>query len=137
MHEIGIAREIHRLCRRELEHVPAARLSSARVAIGELAAVEPELLRFAWEAVTAGGPDAGAKLEVRWCPCRQICNACGDVADRQRGDWLRTCPHCNGSLELEGGQELDLLQLSYDLPEDEDAADETRLEIAAHRESVP
>jgi len=35
--------------------VAGARLSSVRLAVGELAALEPELLRFAWEAVTADG----------------------------------------------------------------------------------
>jgi Zn finger protein HypA/HybF involved in hydrogenase expression len=83
------------------------------VAIGELSAVEPELLSFAWEAVTAEGPDAGARLEIEWHRTHQICVDCGEVAEPQPGSWLRLCPGCSEPLRLEGGDELDLISLGY------------------------
>ncbi len=46
MHELSVATELYRACRTELEARGGGRLSEARIAVGELSAVEPELLRF-------------------------------------------------------------------------------------------
>jgi hydrogenase nickel incorporation protein HypA/HybF len=135
MHELGIARDVHRLCRERLRGVAAARLVEVRLAVGELCAVEPELLRFAWQAVTAGGPDAGAELDVRWCPCRQVCEACGDQGERAPGTWARRCPRCARPLAIEGGRELDLLQLSYETPDDAEDAEDAEDAAGAREEA--
>jgi len=113
MHELSIAMEIHRSGREELVRRGGGRLLEVRVAIGELSAVEPDLLEFAWQAVIAGGPDADARLLVDWHPVRQHCADCGDVAERQPGSWLRLCPICSAPLQLEGGRELDLVSLGF------------------------
>jgi len=113
VHELGIATEVHRLGRKQLEGVPGARIESVIVAVGELSAVEPELLRFAWEAVVAGTPDAGATCVVEWRPARQWCDGCGAIAERAPGSWLRLCPRCGRPLRIEGGDELDLLRVHY------------------------
>ncbi len=110
MHELGLASEILEACRRRMPE--AARLEEVRVAVGELSAVEPDLLRYAWEAVVAGGPDAAATLEIEWRPARQHCARCGD-ATRAPGAWLNGCPRCGGRLTVEGGMELDVLQFEY------------------------
>jgi hydrogenase nickel incorporation protein HypA/HybF len=112
MHELSLATDILRLCRSRMDGA-AARLERVRVAVGELSAVEPELLRFAWEATTAGGPDAGAVLEIEWRRARQTCAACGDVAERAAGSWIRLCPRCGAPLAIEGGMELDVLRFEY------------------------
>ncbi len=111
MHELGIASETYRLCRERLDPAQGLRLVRVRVAVGELTAVEPELLRYAWTAVTEGGPDAGCELLVEWCPARQVCATCGEVPGRAPGSWLRLCPGCGGALRVTGGEELDLLRL--------------------------
>lgn len=82
--------------------------------MGELSAVEPELLVFAWEALVEGGPDAGARLDVEWHPARQRCPDCGDVVERQPGSWLRLCPVCESPLLLDGGRDLDILSLAFE-----------------------
>ena len=115
---MGIALEIHRVCREALGHHGAGRIESVRVAVGELTAVEPELLRFAWEAVVAGGPHAGSELEVVWCPATQRCSRCGGIEGRTAGSWLRICPSCGLPLEVSGGDELDVLELKF-TPDDE------------------
>ena len=113
MHELGIAMEIHRSCRAAGDAREAGRLEKVTVAIGELSAVEPELLRFAWEALMENGPDAGAQLEIDFRPCRQLCADCGEIEERTAGTWLRLCPRCEEPLSVEGGNELDILQCAF------------------------
>ena len=56
MHETGIAMEIYAISRRTADANGGGRLTSVKVIVGELSAIEPDLLAFAWEAVTAGEP---------------------------------------------------------------------------------
>lgn len=118
MHELGIATEAYRICRANLADASRMRLARVRLAVGELSAVEPDLLRFAWEAVIAGGPDEGCELEIDWRPARQVCESCGEAAGRAPGAWLRHCPRCGQSLRVEGGQELDVVQFEAQPRED-------------------
>jgi len=113
MHEMGIATEIYRACRARMEGRGAGRLERVKVAVGELSAVEPDLLRFAWEALLQGEPDEGAALEIEWRPARQSCPDCGEVDARSPGAWLPLCPQCSKPLRIHGGNELDLLQYSF------------------------
>lgn len=122
MHELSIANAVYRIGR---DAAGDGKLTWVSVAVGELSAVEPELLRFAWEAVTAGTPDAGARLDVDWRPARQLCAACGEVAERAPGSWLRLCPRCQDPLRVEGGDELLVLKVGYE------TADESAAEAAA------
>lgn len=113
MHELGLALDIYRTCREAVAGHGAGRLEWVKVAIGELAAVEPDLLGFAWQAVTEGGPDAGARLEVEWRAARQRCPQCGAAAERVRGAWLSLCPTCERVLAVEGGDELEVLSVGF------------------------
>jgi len=110
---MGVALEIHRACRARLAAHGPARIDRVKVAVGELSAVEPEILRYAWEAVVCDGPDAGAELEIEWRPARQVCADCGEIAERVEGDWLRFCPRCDLPLSVEGGRDLDLVQFAF------------------------
>jgi hydrogenase nickel incorporation protein HypA/HybF len=121
LHELNLATEIHRTCRTAIAARGEGRLDSVRVAVGELSAVEPELLVYAWEAVVSGGPDAGARLEVEWHPARQTCARCGDVP-HEAGGWLMVCPTCGQPLRVEGGDEMDVIDLTY-TPDGEGAPD--------------
>ena len=40
-------------------------------------------------------------------------NPCGEVKDRAEGSWLRLCPDCGLPLEVRGGEELDVLEVTY------------------------
>jgi hydrogenase nickel incorporation protein HypA/HybF len=114
VHELGIATEIYESCRTAVDRSGSGRLQSVKIAVGELSAVEPECLRFAWEALVAGGPDAGCALEVEWRPARQFCPQCGQVKPRPETRWLRLCPDCWQPLRIDGGDELDVLEVSFE-----------------------
>lgn len=112
MHELSVATELLGMCERNL--APGEKIAQVRIAVGELASIEPELLQFAFAAVVAGTVHAGARLEIEWHPAQQSCSACGDLAERQPGTWLRLCPHCQLPLQIRGGDQLDLLELLAD-----------------------
>ncbi len=110
MHETSIAFSILETAQRL---AGAGRLQSIRIAIGELAAVEPDLLQFAWEAVVAGSEHETSALEIEWHPARQFCPACLQEIEREPGNWFVHCPNCGQALQIEGGDELEILEISY------------------------
>jgi hydrogenase nickel incorporation protein HypA/HybF len=118
---MGIALSIYRIAREAVASQGNGQLRRVRVAIGELSAVEPDLLRYAWEAVTADSRDAGTELEVDWRKARQFCPSCNEEKDRTEGSWLRLCPECDRPLRVEGGTELDVMQVEYDAEEDDES----------------
>lgn len=118
MHEIGIALEVYRQCREAVAGYGPGQIEIVNLAVGELSAVEPDLMTYAWEAVTIDTPDATSKLEVRWCPATQRCPTCGVVEERVEGSWLRLCPSCSMPLEVTGGDELDIESIQYTTDDD-------------------
>lgn len=114
MHETSIALEILKTSETILAQHGGSRILRVKVAVGELSAVEPELLRYAWEAVTVGGPAEGSRLEVDFLPARQVCPTCGPVA-RAPGAWVPLCLSCGAPLLVEGGKELDLVQVEFEV----------------------
>ncbi len=134
MHEMGIAIEIYRICQEAVRGHGPGRIDKVRLAVGELAAVEPDLISFAWQAVVAGSPDQGASLDVVWCPARQYCHGCGTTKTRAEGSWLRLCPDCAQPLEVAGGDELDVLDISFETHDADDADDADAIASGDHDE---
>ncbi len=110
---MGIAAEIYRIARGTADERVGGPLESVTVVVGELAAVEPDLLDFAWRAMVEGTSDAQARLLVDWRAARQICSRCGDIRERVPGSWLRLCPHCQGPLAVSGGDELEVRTIAF------------------------
>lgn len=116
MHETSIASSIVETALRIVSEHGGGDLRLVRVAVGELSAVEPDLLKFAWEALTddqVPRPD----LEIEWKPARQFCSHCSTQADRSTGSWMRICAECGNPLVVEGGSELDIVQVIFDQQE--------------------
>ena len=113
MHELSVAIELLRACHADVEARGGGRLQSVSIHVGELSGVEPILLARAWPAVVAGSPHEGARLVIDSEPAEQSCPACGVIAERQPGTWLRLCPLCDGPLRVQGGDALDIVTLTY------------------------
>lgn len=113
MHEMGLAAEVYRIARAAADSGGGGPLETVTIVVGELAAVEPDLVEFAWQALVAGTTDSGARLVVEWCPARQTCAECGEIAERAAGSWLRLCPRCSGPLAVRGGDELDVRRVAF------------------------
>ena len=117
MHELGLATDILAVSEASLAQHGPGRIEVVRMVVGELAAVEPDLLRYAWEALTASGPHAGSRLEIEWRPARQVCPRCDAEKPRSPGVWWPLCPDCGAVLSVEGGDELEVIDIRATLEE--------------------
>lgn len=110
MHEMAIAEGVLELVEEAARTHGASRVASVRLELGALSHVEVEALRFCFDAVTRGGPAAGARLDVVTTPGEGWCMPCGArVPVATFGDG---CPNCGGyQVEITGGTEMRLREI--------------------------
>lgn len=113
MHEMGIANSVLDAVRAEMQRQPGTYPCTVCLRIGEIAAIDPEALRFCFEAITRETELEALKLEIEVHPRRHRCHACG--RDFVVHDYLFGCPEC-GSLQTEciSGDELELAYLEVE-----------------------
>lgn len=105
MHEVSLCQRLIGILEAEGRAQGFGRVRVVRLEVGELSCVEPEALRFAFEASRGGTIAAGATLEIRTVPAGAWCVACGATRTVTRTLWR--CPACGGDdLLPEGGSEL-------------------------------
>ena len=105
MHEMGIANSVLDAVRRESELRHGARVTKVGVRIGELAAVDPESLRFCFEALVSGSDLEPLALDLEFCLRRNRCRRCGEVF--AVAGYPFTCPKCHSTeTEVASGDEL-------------------------------
>ena len=75
MHELNIATAVLKAVRTEALRHPGSLPRKVVVRVGELAAVDPEALRFCFDAIIRGTDLGLLRLEVEVCPLR--CPQCG------------------------------------------------------------
>jgi hydrogenase nickel incorporation protein HypA/HybF len=119
MHEMGIANSILEGVAAELRRRPGSRAVKVGVRIGEMAGIDPEALRFAFEALTLDSTLQGLELDVEYRVRRHRCLECGGAFEVR--DFELQCPGC-GSLNSEciSGDELEFAYLEVE--EDEPCA---------------
>ena len=114
MHELGIAEAGIRAAVAEMEHHGASRILSVTLRIGELAAVDPEALRFAFEVACGGTPAEGAALEIENVAAQAWCESCR-LAFKPDSASFFCCPECGQySGQLRQGREIELARLEMD-----------------------
>ena len=100
MHELSLAASIVDLC---AERAGDARVLRVRVEVGQLTAVMPDALRFAFDVCTEGTPLQGAELDIIDIPGQAACETCGQRI-------LMAEPYglcaCGGILQIVSGEEL-------------------------------
>lgn len=112
MHELGVATEILGIALSEAERHAAKKVTSIRLRVGVLRAIEPENLSFLFEHIARGTPAEGALLEIVEDPVRVECEACG-VSEASSLTW--ECPRCKGTgVSVTGGDSLTILSLDID-----------------------
>jgi hydrogenase nickel incorporation protein HypA/HybF len=118
VHEMGITAEVIQAVSEAAQRADAVRVNRVTVTIGELTAIMPDALQFAWEALTPGTVVEGAVLEVVQVPARSRCGECGTEFEHDQYD--RLCPSCgNFMCEVIAGNELRIDDVDVDLAADE------------------
>jgi hydrogenase nickel incorporation protein HypA/HybF len=110
MHEIGIANSILEAVQTEVGRRPGAIPQKILVRIGELAAVDPDALRFSFEVLIRETSFERLQLEILMCPLRHHCEGC-DIEFSVKEFEVR-CPRCgNERTKRVSGDQLELAQL--------------------------
>jgi hydrogenase nickel incorporation protein HypA/HybF len=113
MHEIGIANSILDVVRVEAQLRPGAVPCKIVVRIGEMVAVDPDALRFCFEALTRETGLEELQLEIELCPRRHLCLSCN--AEFQVYEFDSTCPWClNDRTQCISGEELEIAHLEME-----------------------
>ncbi len=107
MHEYSLIDALVRRVEAEASARRALAVHRVVVRVGELAGVDPELFRTAYETFRPGTACERAALEVRTVPAAWRCPAC--ARDIARGEVL-TCPACGAPAELADGSDAILLE---------------------------
>lgn len=113
MHEMGIANSVLDAVRTEMGLHPGTYPCKVGVRIGEMAAIDPDALRFCFEAMIQETDLASLELGIEVCPRRHRCQTCG--RDFTVRDYDLCCPQC-ASLDTTciGGDELELAYLEVE-----------------------
>jgi hydrogenase nickel incorporation protein HypA/HybF len=107
MHEYSLVESLMRRVEEEARRRNATRVHSLKVSVGELAGVDPELFRTAFETFRQGTFCEGTALELVTYPAEWACPSCG--AAIARGERLQ-CSRCNVPAKLTDRSDALLLE---------------------------
>jgi len=114
MHEMSIAASILEAVEIEAGRHPGARVLEVGLRIGEWAGVDPEALRFCFEAMHAGSGNAAPVLHIEIMPRTDRCLSCGATFPAA----AQSCPQCGASQTTPaGGTELEFAYLEIEEPD--------------------
>jgi len=110
VHEMALMQSVIEIALEETRKAGATRLSRVALDIGALSAVEPEAMRFCFEAVAAGTPAEGAELVIRDVEGAGWCRDCArTVALAER---YGPCPECGGfQVRMTQGADMKIREL--------------------------
>jgi hydrogenase nickel incorporation protein HypA/HybF len=113
MHELNLAEAVLKTVQIEALRHPGSLPRKVGVRVGELAAVDPEALRFCFDAIIRETDLESLLLEVEVCPLRHRCRNCGQEFIVRDYDFR--CPQCRGERSVcISGDELDLAYLEME-----------------------
>ena len=113
MHEMSLAEGVLQLVEETAMRENAQRVKLVVLEIGRLSSVEPEALRFCFEAVVDGSIAQGAVLEIVDVPGVGWCMPCGESVAMD--EVFGACPKC-GSYQLQptGGTEMRVREIEIE-----------------------
>ncbi|HEY8160682.1 MAG: hydrogenase maturation nickel metallochaperone HypA [Methylocystis sp.] len=113
MHEMALTESIVDIVCEEARKQGFGRVRIVRLKVGAMAAVEPEALRFCFDAISRGTVADGATLDIIRAPGEGRCLDCGKAVplDERFAD----CPACGGRrVQMTSGDELRIEELEVD-----------------------
>jgi len=113
MHEMSLAQGVLDILQDTARKQGFSRVKTVWLEIGALASVDPEAIRFCFDAVTRDTLAHGAELDIVPIPgqawCMQCCQAV-TIAAR-----MEPCPVCGGyRLQVTGGDEMRVKELQVE-----------------------
>ncbi len=115
MHELSIAEALLGSLK-EWHEKNGGEITKMSIAVGRLAGVDPEALRFAWPMALAAGAAPGYQhcaLEIEMLPLAFRCRGCDKRVEAEK--LILTCPFCGReALVRDGGRELTLKHLEVE-----------------------
>ena len=113
MHEMSLTESLIELIESEAAKQGFSRVRTVKLAVGALGHVDPEAMRFCFDAVARGTIVEGAQLAVSMVPGTAWCLDCArTVGVSERG---AACPECGRyRLQVNGGEDLRLEELEVD-----------------------
>jgi hydrogenase nickel incorporation protein HypA/HybF len=119
VHERSLAQALWAQAERLRQEHGAARVLALQVAVGELAGVEPELLRSAFDLLVQSSGAVGTRIELERVPLEARCDDCGVEFPVHRFRFL--CPGCGGKgLTILRGEHLILQAVTLASAEEHD-----------------
>lgn len=110
MHEMSLAEGVLQLIEDAALKQGFSRVTAVWLEIGQLAGVEPEAMRFCFDAVTRGSVAEGAQLEILATPGSGWCTQCS--ASVALSEALGACPQCGAyQVRVTGGTEMRVKEL--------------------------
>ena len=113
MHEMSLAEGVLQLVEETAQRERAHRVRLVVVEIGRLSSVEPEALKFCFEAVASGGVAQGAMLEIIDVPGSGRCTVCAEMVPIC--EVHDVCPKCGGHpVRPSGGTEMRVVEMEIE-----------------------
>lgn len=113
MHEMSLAESVLQIIEESARTRGFRRVHTVVLEIGALAAVEPDAMRFCFDAVTRGSIAEGAGFEVVHVPGTGHCIECG--RDTELTAVYDACSHCGAlPVQVTGGTEMRVKELEVD-----------------------
>jgi hydrogenase nickel incorporation protein HypA/HybF len=113
MHEMSLAEGVLQLVEDTARRESAQRVKLVVLEIGRLSSVEPEAIRFCFEAVTHGSIAQGSALEIIDVPGAGWCLPCAETVAME--ELYGACPKC-GSHQVQptGGTEMRVKEIEIE-----------------------
>ena len=110
MHEMALAEEVLQIVQDTARREGLRRVHALWLEIGRLSSVEPEAMRFCFDAVARGSIAAGARLEIVAAAGSAWCEECR--AEFELAALGEPCPQCGGyRLRVTGGTQMRVQQM--------------------------
>jgi len=113
MHEMALCRGVVQILEEQAKAQAYSRVKIVWLEIGPLATVEPEALRFCFDAATRGTLAENSKLEIITTAASAWCFSCGEIVTISERHGV--CPNCGSyQVQVTGGDELRIKELEVD-----------------------
>jgi hydrogenase nickel incorporation protein HypA/HybF len=113
MHEMSLAEGVIHIVEDAAREQGFSKVKAVFLEIGKLSSVEPEAMRFCFEAVSHGTVADGARLEIHETPGRGQCLSCGETVAIDAV--FDPCPECGGyPVHPTEGTEMRVRELEVD-----------------------